>query len=508
MAENISNHTQHYHLKAQQNTAPLSLSIQKLGNVLLWLGWLWLQRPALQWIGRTFSHENHRLNLILFVLLGLFILSKNHPKALYEQFVLQIPKIRVTPALLLILSTGLTLYNRYHLKANTLSGILLGLGLYSIWGFYTHSENWKKSFPALLLLLGTFPLAAHLQMYIGFPARLWTASIVQQFLQATGVESLSTQSIIVLENGIAHVDLPCSGVKSLWTGMLFFFALTWLLSRKICFRWVIVGFLFVCFLFITNTIRVLLLVGAIFVIKQPLLAESIHVPLGIVGFVGSCLLTALLLKLVPKYQLKNQVFPIPQKKNIHLSVFIFIFLFFALGVLKPKPLLAHSTNDWTPPALGLKQQKKLALTPKEHQFFQRSSKSTKATKLQFKHKSLSGSILIVYSKHWRSHHPPEICIAASGYRVDNFYSLKRDPKFQVRILELQKRKQLGFYWYQSSSLATDQFTTRIWRSIRKKEKKWVLISVILDQYPDPHKSIALKKLQQQIYNKIQQSLSP
>ncbi len=40
---------------------------------------------------------------------------------------------------------------------------------------------------------------------------------------------------LIFENGVSQVDLPCSGVKSLWAGAIFYFAATWL-SIGLCTR--------------------------------------------------------------------------------------------------------------------------------------------------------------------------------------------------------------------------------------------------------------------------------
>ena len=45
--------------------------------------------------------------------------------------------------------------------------------------------------------------------------------------------------IIVLENGVAQVDVPCSGLKSLGTGTLFLLAATSMEDRKLGGRWLL-----------------------------------------------------------------------------------------------------------------------------------------------------------------------------------------------------------------------------------------------------------------------------
>ena len=82
--------------------------------------------------------------------------------------------------------------------------------------------------------------------------------------------------------------MPCSGVKSLWTGALFFLAVTWLDRAALNVRWLLVAVVFAILLFGANLIRVGMLVVTADVLNMPLAAEMLHVPLGVLGFVGAC----------------------------------------------------------------------------------------------------------------------------------------------------------------------------------------------------------------------------
>lgn len=53
--------------------------------------------------------------------------------------------------------------------------------------------------------------------------------------------SIGLDTILILENGVSQIDLPCSGVKSLWTGLLFLLAATWLERRPLNLRWLLTG---------------------------------------------------------------------------------------------------------------------------------------------------------------------------------------------------------------------------------------------------------------------------
>jgi exosortase O len=101
---------------------------------------------------------------------------------------------------------------------NTLSATLFGLATYGLLGLWLEPQRWRRGLPAALLLVGVLPFGEHLQTFVGYPVRILTAALVQKGLAAAGAHSVGMETILVFENGVSQVDIPCSGVKSLWTG--------------------------------------------------------------------------------------------------------------------------------------------------------------------------------------------------------------------------------------------------------------------------------------------------
>ena len=99
---------------------------------------------------------------------------------------------------------------------------------------------------------------------------------------------MGVDTILVFENGISQVDIPCSGVKSLWSGMMFLLAATWIRHKPINLRWLLVAGVFGVLLFAANLARVAALVVVGPVAGWPLLAEMLHLPLGVLGFAAAC----------------------------------------------------------------------------------------------------------------------------------------------------------------------------------------------------------------------------
>ena len=154
----------------------------------------------------------------------------------------------------------------------------------------------RRKITAALLLIGALPFGEHMQTFIGYPVRILTAGLVGDGLAALGVHSIGIDTILVFENGISQVDLPCSGVKSLWTGGLFLLAVTWIEGRPFNLRWLWVALVFAFLLLVNNLIRVAALVFIGQVMEWRLLAEMIHIPLGVLGFAIACAAAVWLLR--------------------------------------------------------------------------------------------------------------------------------------------------------------------------------------------------------------------
>jgi exosortase O len=100
--------------------------------------------------------------------------------------------------------------------------------------------------------------------------------------------TFSTDTILVFETSVAQIDLPFSGVRSLWTGALFLIAAVWIERRPFNLRTLLVGAAFVGLLFAANLERILVLVMVGQVAGWRTAAEMLHVPLGVLGFGAAC----------------------------------------------------------------------------------------------------------------------------------------------------------------------------------------------------------------------------
>ena len=205
--------------------------------------WLALYRPVFDYLATVFTREDFRTNQL--VLIGILVLIALQMRGNAARPRLDAaPQLR-WPAFLLVLgaSIGFLVAERF-LDVNSLSATLFGLATYGLLGLWMQPARWRSGLPAALLLIGVLPFGDHLQTFVGYPMRIATAGIVRDGLAAAGVHSVGVDTILVFENGISQVDVPCSGVKSLWTGMLFLLAATWIQRKPINARWLLVAAIF------------------------------------------------------------------------------------------------------------------------------------------------------------------------------------------------------------------------------------------------------------------------
>ncbi|MEM9276250.1 MAG: exosortase O, partial [Cyanobacteria bacterium P01_F01_bin.143] len=364
------------------------------------------------------------------------------------------------------------------------------------------------------------PFSTAFNSGLGFPVRVLTAHAVANTLANFHLSAVSSHDIILMENGIAQVDLPCSGMKSLWTGTGFLLGATWLEHRQLSWRWLLVAIANLFFLVIANIIRVLTLVFIIEVWQQPQIAQILHLPLGIIGFIFASILTWIFLQKVPKHIQKELDI---QKVKSHLSLtqkapasprrenqksnlnwlLVVVIVLGIIGQIKPSQRSPISLD-----AIALPQSivtENLQLTPAEANFFDNPANPF-VQKLRFTSDQLSGSMLMVASNSWQSHHPPELCFLGNGFKVDNMKSKLINDSIHARWLSLQDGNLSATYWFQSDQATTDDFISRIWEHITHKNKTWVLVSVLFEGKENPN-STEIQDFASTIYQTINQTLN-
>jgi exosortase O len=451
--------------------------------------WLWLYRPVFAYLSIIFTREDFRTNqLVLLGVVGL-IVARLRRQRFQPRFDVS-PQFH-RPALLMTLGCSIfyLLVERF-LDINTLSASLFGLASYGLLGLWLAPSSWRRGLPAILLLIGTLPFGAHMQTFIGYPVRILTAGLVQEGLATAGIGSVGVDTILILENGVSHVDLPCSGVKSLWTGMLFLIAATWIERRPLNRRWLLIALLFGGLLLTANLVRVgvLVLVGQ--VAGWRLAAEMLHVPLGVLGFVAACLAAVAFLRLPPvgfTAPLASPRTGLDRPAWLAPALAATILALVLSYTPRPQAGLAQPPPAWDFPAeLAIEP---MPLTPDEVAWLTRDGAES-ANRLRFEWRGISGSMILITSRTWRAHHRPERCFEVYGLSLDDSRPHLVRPDFPLRLVTLgtgQGHTLLSAgYWFQSPTRTTDDYASRIWADLAPRRQRWVLVSILLDGVYEPN----------------------
>ena len=449
--------------------------------------WLWFYRPVFDYLAIIFTREDFRTNQIVLVLVAGLIAYQTRQHHLRPRP--DTPPQFFAPALILALGGSiLFLLVERFLDVNTLSASLFGLASYGLLGLWMRPHAWRQGLPAALLVVGVLPFGEHMQTFIGYPMRILTASIVRDGLSIFGVSSIGIDTILVLENGVSQIDLPCSGVKSLWTGTLFLIAATWVQRRAINVKWFGIAFAFGVLLFFANLARIGTLVVVGQVLGSRLGAELLHVPMGVLGFVVACAAGLVMLRFVPSMDAGADTLPSPERP-------IWLAPMLALGLValtmtyvsRPITGLTQAARAWTWPAELAVQS--MPLKPDELDWFARDGAEA-AERYRFNWRGVTGSMILITSSTWRAHHRPERCFEVYGLALDDSNTHLVAPDFPVRFVALSKRGSpeswSATYWFQSGERVTDDYGTRIADDLSLQPNRWVLVSILFDQRQDPH----------------------
>jgi exosortase O len=476
-------------MKSACSPADFPTWLPPAANLAILALWLWLFFPVYAYLATIFTRQEFRANqVVLLAALALVVMQvrrgefRFHPGAMPQLY---------PPALALALggAAAFVLAERY-LEINTLSAALFGLASYGLLGLWLRPVYWRQGLPAALLLIGALPFGEHMETFIGYPVRLATARIAGDGLAALGAPNYSVETILVFENGISQVDNPCSGVKSLWTGGLFFLAATWIERRRVDGRWFLCALAFALMLLAANLARVAILVGVGQVLGWSLLAEMLHLPLGVIGFVAACAAGLGLLR-----RFTRPLDPIPAQGDDAASPARPLWLAPAIGLAlvalalistpAPKPASAAPPEWGFSPELELQE---WPLTPKERAWLE-SDGPVDGQRYRFAWRGLQGSLLFVTSQDWHTQHRPERCFSVYGLEVQESYPALADTRFPLRLLTLgapgSSPEYSAAYWLQSADQVTADYAARVWDDLTPQSAPWVLVTVLFDRTLPP-----------------------
>jgi exosortase O len=465
---------------------------ERVADVCLFGAWLWLVHPSLAWIADNLTRASGRLNLVLAVaIVGLSALKLHELRRDGERLQLRL-SLAPLPMILFVAGGIAFVASERLVGVNRLSLFASCIGTYGLVGLYLPPGLWRRGLVPGLLLFVVLPMAEQVDLYVGFPARTMTADVVHQALAGLVRQDVTAQTILVFENGAAQVDLPCSGVKRLWAGAVLSLAATWLDGRRLDWRWLVVNAVFVVLLLSANVVRVLSLVLVGIVLDEPAAAELLHVSLGLIGFAtSSALFLILLRRLVPRRGTPGaRVVRGPEaapRLRLLLTTLV-IGLVVAWAPRSVTPASAEAMPIILPDSVVAEP---VRLTAIESKHF-REQGAVQATKLRFAWQGATGTLLVVLTETFRAHHLPLRCIEAAGLEIESRTTELLDPRRPISRVVLRGHGGDAAYWFQSASATTDDYSARVWADVSGVERRWILVSVLLDEQPEnPHELFRL-----------------
>jgi exosortase O len=445
--------------------------------------WFYLNRSVLEWFARTLpeiSVFNGWMLAAGVVLLGILGYRYRH------RIQWSAPTLHLGP-LALMLGCGIgAISTRWLIALEQLPVVLFLFGTYGMLGLCLEPRTWRKGLPVGAAIACLLPFGVQFSTGLGAPARVLTSQGVAFVLHQWKIPAISTEDIILLDTGVAYVDNPCSGLKSMWTGTLFLLAATWLEGRQIGVRWLLVCFSNLGLLAIANTSRVIVLVVLTYILKQPLLAEMMHVPLGLMGFLMASAAAWGLLRWVPRQRNLGNLEQRSSPRSTFKAPFIITACILALALI-PQPQIV-ATSAWDVSALQWSPQiraKPVPLNSYEQKFFAHYPGVT-TQKQRFQFQGITGSLILVASPTWQAHHAPELCLTASGHRIESMVGQALTPNITGRWLELDGGQKTAAYWFQSATHTTDDFFVRFRGEIFRTDPSWILVSIVFDQSHSPN----------------------
>ena len=474
-------------------------------NIGLFGALFFLFDPTVRWVINQILQPENELHVVALILvLGVTA------QYVYKRRFLFLPDFQfsVLPFVVLVVAVIGYLFNEFYTGINIFSASLMLLAVYGVSGFYLYPESWRRAaYPGMLFIL-LLPFEGYLDIYLGFPLRVFAADMANSLLAGTGINAISNESILLIENRAADVDLDCSGLKGLWAGCIFYVALSWIEGSKNSINRLVGLVCLLASLTVFNILRIFTLVYLTLVLNLPSLADSVHTTLGVLGFVASCALGWLIIRFQPFALMthsrinrfgalnKHNRSPIDQsdistsmpsvdglaEKHQWKFLLVSAFVLIATGWHQPfpKPVNRYfSELAYVHQKLG---GEKEILSTREKQFFSQNAALAGKYTLDWNGKKVS--LLLVFSEYWKAQHDPRNCYQAQGLAIDHQVSLRMgrldttsSRAIEVKQLSFNDGKQTGLFWYQSPDKQTADYTSRIFSGWRDPSTPWAMVSL-------------------------------
>jgi len=465
------------------------------------LPWLWALGPSLVWTARTLSRPEHHANALILGAGGAIV-------ALRYTRGQRLGPITPRALPLLVATLGLLsfLWLERHVDISLLSASAAFFTLYGLLGLFVSPGRWRRARAGLLLAIAALPLAEQAHHYAGFALRLLTAKVVAAQLSDLGLAPVTSETVLVLERGVTHVEAACSGLKSVWAASLLLLGAAFMQRQAAGPRLLAAAVVQCILLFLGNIIRITAIVTLTYHFQQPGVANLVHEPLGILAFITAAAAgLAVLGRRGPQHRRQrtslNYRFVVPRQA--------FAILLAGIGVVgglmyEARPHAPRHQEGFAAPLGPELGPKTLPLSGGEQGLF-RQQGVRMASKHVIRSGALAATVVLVAADSWRAHHPPALCLAGDGHRLDAPRPVQFGPELRAQYSTTNGQQRTAVHWFQSKSATTPALLDRIRDGVFGAPQTWVMVSVLIHQ-PLEADDPRLNELLQSLHTSVDRAL--
>lgn len=458
--------------------------------------WMWHIAPSFSWYLKNLFAGHATFSLLAFSLASVFWfrdfrIQKELPTIQFKESRLALWLVAI--ALTIMAS------NRHFIHLNTLRAFSSSLLTLGIVGFIADRQRFSQSLPLGLFICALVPLEKHIETFVGFPLRLITAEATKYLLTSFGMQVQGMSTILVVENAASSVDSVCSGVKTIWAGMLFFMLASYASQQKLTVKWIAKALLVLILLVLANFLRVLLLSVIALAIQNKEIFNLLHLPLGAFAFAAVCLYASQFL--LRNRETTDMVRVNRRTGSLKTTIAAFSLLVFSVlltpmnnegGLVSDLKLdtglkINFTANITTTP---------IPLTDQEKAFFIQ-NQNANVSKWRFIHNigsRMTGTLIVSLSRSGIAQHDPLQCLLGSGHEVQSLNTILVSRDFPTKVATINRGHSQVFYWFQSDQELTDEFSHRFWAGLLNN-RPWVMVSVLFDNASNNNPNDILNFLQ-------------
>lgn len=445
--------------------------------------WMWHIAPSFAWYLKNLFAGQATFSLLAVSMASVFWL---------REFSLKKERLSIkfrdsTLALGMVAAAlGVMVSNRHFLHLNTIRAFSSSLLTLGIVGLISDSDRYSRSLPLGFFICALVPLEKHVETFVGFPLRLLTAESTKYLLGSLGMQIQGMSTILVVDNAASSVESVCSGVKTVWAGMLFFMLASYATREKFNLNWGLKAFSVLLLLILANFLRVFALSAIALTVQNKKMFTLLHLPLGAFSFVAVCIYAGrFLLRNRELVEIKSV--NITSRKGSVKSIVAVFGLLVLSALLKPTNddgWIAFDRSQTSDIHINFKADmitEPMPLNEQEKAFFiQNRGASVSKWRFTYRGKSiLTGTLIVSLSRSGIAQHDPLQCILGGGNDVQSLNTILVSRDFPARVATINRGHSQVFYWFQREQGLTDEFSHRFWAGLFNNSP-WAMVSILVD----------------------------